>query len=124
MHWQSDVFICDSSFKCGSQEIPSLEFPLHTLIELTPKPDGKMSEHHVRFDVINKRHLEVITQASNSCPLIKDQKEIHPFARPYLYSEQTARHAESLGELWLASSWKPDKHVKMCSSKVMVINLS
>lgn len=41
------------------QEIPSVEFPLHTLIELTPKPDGKMSEHHIRFDIRNKRHLEV-----------------------------------------------------------------
>ncbi len=43
----------------STQEIPSVEFPLHTLIELTPKPDGKMSEHHIHFDIRNKRHLEV-----------------------------------------------------------------
>ena len=42
-----------------SQEIPALEFPLHTLVELTPKPDGKMSENHIKFDVKNKRHAEV-----------------------------------------------------------------
>ena len=41
------------------QEIPALEFPLHTLVELTPKPDGKMSENHIKFDVKNKRHAEV-----------------------------------------------------------------
>jgi len=54
-----------------TQEIPSLEFPLHTLVELTPKPDGKMSENHIKFDVKNKRHAEVgfmLWQSNAICP--------------------------------------------------------
>ena len=36
-----------------------MEVPLHTLIELTPQPDGKMSEQHISFDLKNQRHREV-----------------------------------------------------------------
>ena len=45
------------------QEIPSVEVPLHTLIELTPQPDGKMSEQHISFDLKNQRHREVSSLA-------------------------------------------------------------
>ena len=34
------------------QDIPRLEIPLHTLIELTPKPDGKMAEERIHLDVL------------------------------------------------------------------------
>ena len=34
-----------------SQDIPRLEIPLHTLIELVPKPDGKMAETRISVDV-------------------------------------------------------------------------
>ena len=33
------------------QDIPRLEIPLHTLIELTPKPDGTMAEERLPLDV-------------------------------------------------------------------------
>lgn len=33
------------------QDIPRLEIPLHTLIELTPKPDGTMAEERIPLDV-------------------------------------------------------------------------
>ncbi|KAF5833945.1 hypothetical protein DUNSADRAFT_9557 [Dunaliella salina] len=32
-------------------EVPSLEIPLHTLIELTPMPDGTMHEARLSVDV-------------------------------------------------------------------------
>ena len=34
------------------QDIPRLEVPLHTLIELVPKPDGKMAEERIHLDVL------------------------------------------------------------------------
>ena len=37
------------------QDIPRLEIPLHTLIELVPKPDGKMAETRISIDA-NKLH--------------------------------------------------------------------
>lgn len=33
------------------QDIPRLEIPLHTLIEMTPKPDGTMAEERIPLDV-------------------------------------------------------------------------
>lgn len=33
------------------QDIPRLEIPLHTLIELTPKPDGTMAEERIPLNV-------------------------------------------------------------------------
>ena len=33
------------------QEVPRIEIPLHTLIELVPKPDGKMAEERIKFDL-------------------------------------------------------------------------
>ena len=37
--------------ECLLQDIPRLEIPLHTLIELTPKPDGTMAEERIPLDV-------------------------------------------------------------------------
>lgn len=37
--------------KVPLQDIPSIEVPLHTLIELTPMPDGTMSEEKIQLDV-------------------------------------------------------------------------
>lgn len=37
--------------ECFLQDIPRLEIPLHTLIELTPKPDGTMAEERIPLDV-------------------------------------------------------------------------
>ena len=36
------------------QDIPRLEIPLHTLIELVPKPDGKMAEERIHLDVVHE----------------------------------------------------------------------
>ena len=33
------------------QEIPRLEIPLHTLIEMVPKPDGNMAEERLTVNV-------------------------------------------------------------------------
>jgi hypothetical protein len=41
------------------QDIPRLEIPLHTLIELVPKPDGRMAEERIPFDPITGRVGEV-----------------------------------------------------------------
>ena len=37
--------------KTPLRDIPRLEVPLHTLIELVPKPDGRMAEERVAIDV-------------------------------------------------------------------------
>eukprot|EP00884_Botryococcus_braunii_P005345 jgi/Botrbrau1/14811/Bobra.0332s0004.1 len=37
--------------KTPVQEIPRLEIPLHTVIELVPKPDGRMAEERIHVDV-------------------------------------------------------------------------
>ncbi|KAL3144542.1 hypothetical protein ABBQ32_004273 [Trebouxia sp. C0010 RCD-2024] len=37
--------------KIPLKDIPRLEIPLHTLIELTPKPDGTMAEERIPLDV-------------------------------------------------------------------------
>ena len=41
------------------QDIPRLEIPLHTLIELVPKPDGRMAEERIPFDPATGRIGEV-----------------------------------------------------------------
>jgi len=38
-------------FRVPLADIPRLEMPLHTLIELVPKPDGKMAETRIQVDV-------------------------------------------------------------------------
>lgn len=35
------------------QDIPRLEMPLHTLIELVPKPDGKMAETRIKVPTLS-----------------------------------------------------------------------
>ena len=40
-----------------AQDIPRLEIPLHTLIELVPKPDGKMAETRISVDVDSEPSL-------------------------------------------------------------------
>ena len=42
---------------CALQEIPRLEIPLHTLIELTPTPDGRMAEERIPFSI--RRSMDV-----------------------------------------------------------------
>lgn len=39
-------------FAFHSQDIPRLEMPLHTLIELVPKPDGKMAETRIKVRLL------------------------------------------------------------------------
>lgn len=46
------------------QDIPRLEVPLHTLIELTPKPDGTM--HEERFYVDVDEFKESLSRGMNS----------------------------------------------------------
>lgn len=41
----------------SSQDIPRLEIPLHTLIELVPKPDGKMAETRISVDVDSEQEI-------------------------------------------------------------------
>ena len=36
------------------QEVPRIEIPLHTLIELVPKPDGKMTEERINLKLQHK----------------------------------------------------------------------
>ena len=43
------------------QDIPRLEVPLHTLIELVPKPDGRMAEERIHFDLITESTTKVDT---------------------------------------------------------------
>ena len=45
------------------QDIPRLEIPLHTLIELVPKPDGKMAEERIHLDVIHETIKKVLTRS-------------------------------------------------------------
>lgn len=44
------------------QDIPRLEIPLHTLIELVPKPDGKMAETRISIDVDSDGPPQVPTE--------------------------------------------------------------
>lgn len=46
-HVLPDMLSCS----CTLQDIPRLEIPLHTLIELTPKPDGTMAEERIPLDL-------------------------------------------------------------------------
>ena len=39
-----------------AQEVPGMEIPLHTLIELVPTPDGRMAEERIPFAV--RRSME------------------------------------------------------------------
>ncbi len=48
------------------QDIPRLEIPLHTLIELVPKPDGKMAETRISIDVDSDSSPQVLAPASLS----------------------------------------------------------
>lgn len=43
------------------QDIPRLEVPLHTLIELVPKPDGRMAEERIHFDLASETTTKVLT---------------------------------------------------------------
>ena len=51
------------------QDIPRLEIPLHTLIELVPKPDGKMAETRISIDVDSDGPPQVPSEliAARSC---------------------------------------------------------
>jgi 6-phosphofructo-2-kinase/fructose-2,6-biphosphatase len=42
---------------CCAQEIPRLEIPLHTLIELVPTPDGRMAEERIPFAI--RRSMDI-----------------------------------------------------------------
>ncbi|KAK9833381.1 hypothetical protein WJX81_000334 [Elliptochloris bilobata] len=46
--------------KTPLKDIPRLEIPLHTLIELVPKPDGRMAEERIPFDPATGRIGEPI----------------------------------------------------------------
>ena len=48
------------------QDIPRLEIPLHTLIELVPKPDGKMAEERIHLDVVH----ETIKKVAHADPAV------------------------------------------------------
>ncbi len=58
------------------QDVPRLEIPLHTLIELVPTPDGRMAEERIPFNVrksmempartpMEKQFSEMITLSVN-----------------------------------------------------------
>ena len=47
------------------QEVPRLEIPLHTLIELVPKPDGKMAEERIKFDLQHESVASYLNQTSS-----------------------------------------------------------
>lgn len=47
----NDLGFLITNFVVSMQEVPSLEIPLHTLIELTPKADGTMAETRFHVDV-------------------------------------------------------------------------
>jgi 6-phosphofructo-2-kinase/fructose-2,6-biphosphatase len=45
-----------------SQDVPRLEIPLHTLIELVPTPDGRMVEERIPFNIRKSMDLPPRTQ--------------------------------------------------------------
>ena len=48
------------------QEVPRIEIPLHTLIELVPKPDGKMAEERIKFDLQHESVASYLNQSGNT----------------------------------------------------------
>ena len=58
------------------QDIPRLEIPLHTLIELVPKPDGKMAETRISIDVDSDGPPQVLATSSLSCMLLTQKKSL------------------------------------------------
>lgn len=61
----------------GLQDIPRLEIPLHTLIELTPKPDGTMAEERIPLD---------LTSAAGQAAAGQIQKHGNPSLRSGTYA--------------------------------------
>ena len=48
---------------CGcAQDVPRLEIPLHTLIELVPTPDGRMAEERIPFNIRRSMDMPPRTQ--------------------------------------------------------------
>lgn len=48
---------------CGcAQDVPRLEIPLHTLIELVPTPDGRMAEERIPFNIRKSMDMPPRTQ--------------------------------------------------------------
>lgn len=60
--WEHSAEMCCTA----PQEVPRLEIPLHTLIELVPKPDGKMAEERVHFDLVNESTSKVMPHYQTS----------------------------------------------------------
>ena len=54
--------VCARSKICALQDVPRLEIPLHTLIELVPTPDGRMAEERVPFNIRKSMDLPPRTQ--------------------------------------------------------------
>lgn len=46
----------------AAQDVPRLEIPLHTLIELVPTPDGRMAEERVPFNIRKSMDMPPRTQ--------------------------------------------------------------
>ena len=82
--------------ECLLQDIPRLEIPLHTLIELTPRPDGTMAEERIPLDVKGRnaedlpshmqKHLDLrerpyATPMTPFSPLDGGEGTSSPFAR-------------------------------------------
>ena len=44
------------------QDVPRLEIPLHTLIELVPTPDGRMAEERIPFNIRKSMDMPPRTQ--------------------------------------------------------------
>ncbi len=68
------------------QEVPRIEIPLHTLIELVPKPDGKMAEERIKFDLQHESVASYLNQTGNSPLATQDSMMVRTrtLLTPYL----------------------------------------
>ena len=70
MHRECDGEMSHSRRMLGSlllisaalQDVPRLEIPLHTLIELVPTPDGRMAEERIPFNIRKSMDMPPRTQ--------------------------------------------------------------
>ena len=59
----------------GVQEVPRIEIPLHTLIELVPKPDGKMAEERIKFDLQHESVASYLNQTGSTSLATQDSMQ-------------------------------------------------
>lgn len=94
--WRAPPFesiSCSLIYVVSQDSIPTISIPLHTLIELTPKPDGTMSVEYIPVNVDKRPAGKVSAQPAAaadipaSAPPSAPRPLVHSASQPTLSSE-------------------------------------